>query len=163
MRGIFASAGEQSRRSEGSSHYARAVLLMAGRAAGVSLLNEAGVPLPPEALPPSDARSPALDGSAADAAGEAESVPPSVDASELEALDDSERTHEEQLLRFLSDSGVGPSPAAAMSQLCAEALNMLAINLDGSGLFRASQVLFIHAIRVRRALLGRAHYDTAAT
>ena len=76
-------------------------------------------------------------------------------------FDETERAHEKQLLMFLADSGVGPSPAAAERSL--EALNMLAINLDGQDRFRGSQILFIHAIRVRRKLLGPRHVDTAAT
>ena len=80
-----------------------------------------------------------------------------------EPLEESERTHEEQLLQFLQDSEIAPYPLAAESELCAESLNMLAINLDGQGLFRGSQVLFIHAIRIRRKLLGNNHVDTAAT
>lgn len=180
------SAGEQSQKMEGAADYARALLMMMGWEQGRALLKDAGVDVPQDAQqwemvsaakrraakemklvtgasdvePSSDLALAVSDREqpAAYPAGEARD-----DDQNAALFDETERAHEKQLLMFLADSGVGPSPAAAESELAAEALNMLAINLDGQDRFRGSQILFIHAIRVRRKLLGPRHVDTAAT
>ena len=45
----------------------------------------------------------------------------------------------------------------------AEALNLLAVNLDGRACFRGSEPLFIHSLRLRRRLLGLAHPEVASS
>ena len=78
-----------------------------------------------------------------------------------------EAEFERQLEGLILDSGAAPTPeavfAADSAEVVAEALNLLAVNLDCRGNERGSQLLFLHALRIRRRLFGPAHPEVAST
>jgi tetratricopeptide (TPR) repeat protein len=182
--------GEQQRRADGSAEYARAIILTAGVDAGAAILYEAGLPFPdmgiaPPSKPPPlpihrdasrapsltlaevSAASGAASASGKEAAALEEGAGPT--ASTVRGLADlssvdlaSEVDFDAALHGFIADAGVGLTPPSAHHELVSEALNLLAVSLDGRGLARASQIIFIHTIRIRHAMLGTAHPLTAA-
>ncbi|KOO31608.1 tetratricopeptide repeat family [Chrysochromulina tobinii] len=182
--------GEQQRRADGSAEYARAIILTAGVDAGAAILYEAGLPFPdmgiaPPSKPPPlpihrdassapsltlaevSAASGAASASGKEAAALEEGAGPTASTvrglANLSSVDlASEVDFDAALHGFIADAGVGLTPPSAHHELVSEALNLLAVSLDGRGLARASQIIFIHTIRIRHAMLGTAHPLTAA-
>ena len=171
--------GEQQRRAEQSVEYVKALMLAAGREAGLAILSEAGVssladgvtvgsamPTTPAPCTPAS-KGGLLDYAAAAAAGASRGDPTlafgRLDDEEDGPMADAEREQEEQLRKFFVDSGIKATPGPAQSELSAEALNMLGVSLDMQSQPRPSQILLSHAMMVRRKLLGRRHHEVAAT
>ena len=154
----------------------RAILLTAGREAAEAILAEAGLmqlvqtaTIKPVEAPPIATRAPTYAAAAqawadAAAASDVRTLAMSGLASGgEEPVSAEEQAFEELLLKVLADSGVRATPEPALSELCAEALNMLGVSLDMQNMPRASQILLSHAMVVRRRLLGRSHHEVAAT
>ena len=178
--------GEQQRRVDGSAEYARAIILTAGVDAGAAILYEAGLPFPkmgiaPPSKPPplpiqrnasltfaevaaaSGAASASVKGAAALEEGAGPTATTVRGLADLSSADlASDVDFGAALHGFIADAGVGLTPPLAHHELVSEALNLLAVSLDGRGLARASQIIFIHTIRIRQAMLGAAHPLTAA-
>ena len=53
------------------------------------------------------------------------------------------------LLLLTTYSAAGPTPAVVISEIGAEVLNLLGVNLDLRGSFRGAQLLFMHSLRIR--------------
>ena len=180
--------GERQRRPEGAVEYARALMYAAGQAAVVSMLEASGsaqlvadalseplLPMPMSTGPhhalathgePSAClRRP--DGGEPAAAGRSaggDDVEPYVGGglcSAPSSASGASADFEDAIQSYLLDTGAPPTAAAFFTELAAEALNLLAVNLDWQGSWRSSQLLFVHAIRVRRWLLGAPHDGVA--
>ena len=176
--------GEQQRKADGTVEYARAVVLAAGVDAATVILSGAGVPVPEDGyaaagsppagavrelegmreghrggVPPAAADATAIEAASATAASPA----PAAERGAAGGDDlPAQMAFEEALETFIADAGVGATPPAAYHELVGEALNLLAVNLDMRGRTRGSQILFIHTMRIRQAMLGGDHPFTAA-
>jgi len=84
-------------------------------------------------------------------------------AAALDWFGDALDSFEQRINHFLNDSGAGPTPADACSELAAEIIHLLGVNLDFRGSMRGAQLLFVHSLRIRRHLLGPDHPDVASS